>query len=62
MFTPAVGMRLQAVLTAAVLAIFTEQSVLYRERYVLVDRAGMCLFLTHPKFGEKVENDTGLDF
>jgi hypothetical protein len=62
MFAPAVGISLQVARMTAILAILTEQTVLYRDRYVLVDRAGVCLFLAHPKFGEKVENDTGLHF
>jgi hypothetical protein len=60
--TAARGVRFALKHTPAVLAIVTEQPVLYRERDVLVNRAGVCLFLTHPKFGEKVENDTGLHF
>lgn len=50
------------VLTTMLLAILTEKTVLHRERHVLVDRAGVCLLLAHPEFGEKVENDTGLHF
>jgi hypothetical protein len=56
------GMRLESMLTGAVFAILSEQPVLYRERYVLVDRAGVCLLLAHPEFGEQIENDTGLYF
>jgi hypothetical protein len=62
MVARAVGMRFEMVLGCAIFAILTKQPVLYRERYVLVDRAGMCLFLVYPEFGEQVENDTGLHF
>jgi len=61
-FAPAIGIGLKVARMTAILAILTEQTVFYRDRYVLVDRAGVCLFLAHPKLGEKIENDTGLHF
>jgi hypothetical protein len=57
-----IGMGFQTMLASAIFAVLAEQPVLYRECYVLVDRAGVCLFLAHPEFGEQVENDTGLHF
>jgi hypothetical protein len=46
----------------AVLTVFPEKAPLYRNSDILVDRAGMCLFLADPEFGQKIENDTGFYF
>jgi hypothetical protein len=47
---------------AAVFSVLSEKASLYRNSDILVDRAGMCLFLADPELGQKIENDTGFYF
>jgi hypothetical protein len=39
----------------------TGQAVAQGEGNILIDRAGMGLFLLHAEFGQQVENDAGFD-
>jgi hypothetical protein len=58
---PTLSFRL-CVETTAHFTILAEEPLTNRNRHILVDRAGVRLLFTHPKFREEIENDAGFNF
>jgi hypothetical protein len=47
---------------ANILTVLIEEAPFHRDSNILIDRAGVCLFLADPELRQEVENDTGLYF